>query len=80
MLEEAGISTVVIAARAFRAFIEKMKVPRALITPHLMGRPVGPPQSPERQRQTILAALDLLAKAERGGTIVDMGGAYRVEA
>ena len=80
LLEEAGISTVIIAARAFRSFIEKMNVPRALITPHVMGRPVGPPSSRERQTETVLAAMDLLETAERGGRLVEMAGAYRVGA
>lgn len=77
LLEEAGIPTVIIAIRAFRRRLEMMTPPRALITPHLMGRPLGAPGDHERQRATILAALDLLESAKQAGTIVDLPGQYR---
>ena len=77
MLEQAGIPTVIVAARAFRPRMEVMHLPRLLLTPHLMGRPVGAPGDKVGQRQTILAALELLEGAERGGTIVELPGRYR---
>jgi len=76
LLEEAGISTVIIAARAFRPRLEVMTLPRLLLTPHLMGRPLGPPGDCERQRATILAALALLESATEAGTIVELEGTY----
>lgn len=72
LLEEAGISTVVIATRVFRPRLEVMTLPRLVLTPHLMGRPLGPPGKVARQRETIIAALKLLESAEQGGTIVEL--------
>ncbi|HUT14850.1 MAG TPA: hypothetical protein VMY98_01225 [Anaerolineae bacterium] len=72
MLEESGIATVIIAIRAFRDQLEAMTVPRVVITPHLMGRTLGAPGDWDTQRTSILAALDLLEKAERAGTIIEM--------
>jgi len=77
LLEQAGIPTVIIAARPFRPRMEGMQLPRLLLTPHLMGRPVGAPGDKAGQRRTILAALDLLEKAEGGGTIVELPGRYQ---
>ncbi len=70
-LEEAGIPTVAIFIRAFRHHAANLKVPRTLITPHLMGRTVGPPGDVERQRDVVRAALRLLETATAPGTIVD---------
>jgi hypothetical protein len=72
LLEESGISTVLIAVQAFRARLEMMTLPRVVVTPHLMGRPIGPPGHPSMQSQTLRAALDLLGKAQKGGTIMDL--------
>jgi len=72
MLEESGIPTVIIAIRAFRDQLEAMTVPRVVIAPHLMGRTLGAPGDSDTQRASILAALDLLEKAERAGTIIEM--------
>lgn len=58
--------------RAFRHVAEAMTLPRTLITPHLMGRTVGPPGAAERQRRVVEAALSLLVDARAGGTIVDL--------
>lgn len=77
LLEAAGTSTVIVAVRSFRPRLEAMAPPRALFTPHLLGRPIGPPWDKERQRAVLLAALDLLETAEQGGTLVEMEGGYR---
>lgn len=77
LLEAAGIPTVMIGVRAFRPRMEAMTLSRLLITPHLMGRPVGAPGDVEGQRATVMAALDLLERAERVGTIVELAGRYR---
>ena len=76
LLEEAGISTVIIAVRAFSFHMEKMILPRMVMTPHPMGRPLGAPGDFQRQRDCILAALELLENAERAGSIYDMPGSY----
>jgi hypothetical protein len=67
LFEAAEISTVVIAVRAFRDRLAAMKIPRLVVTPFMMGRPLGPPGDTDTQRKIILAALDLLENA-RGPT------------
>ena len=76
LLEEAGVPTVIVAVRAFRPRLEVMALPRVLITPYLMGRPMGAPGDVEGQRTTILAALELLERAEKVGAIVELSGVY----
>lgn len=71
MVEESGIPCVIIAVRAFRRRFKEMQVARALITPYIMGRPLGIPGDVKEQRNIILAALDLLENAKTGGTILD---------
>ncbi len=67
----------VVLIRAFRHIAEEMKIPRTLVTHHLMGRPLGAPGDVERQREVILAALKLLEEAKEGGAIVEMPVLYR---
>ncbi len=55
---------------AFRPKIEALGVPRTLVTPHLMGRTIGPVGDRVRQRAVVSAALDLLESATEPGTIV----------
>lgn len=69
VFEESGLSTVIVAVKAFQGRLETMHVPRALITPHLMGRPLGRPGDDDRQRQVVQAALALLESASQAGTI-----------
>ncbi len=71
------MATVVVAVRAFEARLRAMALARVVLTPHLMGRPLGAPGDSERQRATLRAALDLLERATEAGTIVRMPGAYR---
>ena len=75
--EEAGIPTVGVFVRAFAHVAEVMKVPRAVITAHPMGRPLGGPGDRERQRRVIEAALSLVDSASEGGTIVDLDEPWR---
>ena len=72
MFESAGMLTVVIAVRAFKDLLAAMKVPRALITPELMGRPLGLPGDLARQRAALEAGLNLMEEAETGGSIVEL--------
>ena len=76
-MEAAGIATVIIAVRAFRDQLEKMTLPRVVSTPHLLGRPLGAPGHYNLQRETIMAALDLLETAKEAGTILDLPGSYQ---
>jgi len=71
LLETAGIPTVIVAVQSFRKRLEMMTVPRALLTPHLMGRPIGRPGDREQQQSVIQAVLELLETADQGGTIID---------
>lgn len=67
----------IIAVRAFRDQLEKMTLPRVITTPHLLGRPLGAPGDRNRQRESIMAALDLLETAHKVGTLRDLPGSYR---
>lgn len=72
LLEEGGTATVVIGVAAFRDRLAAMGLPRVVVTPHLMGRPLGAPWQQARQQEVLLAAFDLLAHAQQGKTIIDL--------
>ena len=69
LLEAAEIATVVIAVAAFQDRLAAMRLPRLIVTPYLMGRPLGMPDHQEQQRATLLAALNLLERATQPQTI-----------
>jgi hypothetical protein len=69
LLEAAGIATVVIAVSAFQDRLSAMRLPRLVVTPYLMGRPLGMPGDQMQQRSTLMAALDLLENASHPQTI-----------
>lgn len=71
-LEEAGIPTVAVFIRAFRHVAEAMTLPRTLVTPHLMGRTIGPPGARSRHREVVAASLRLLETAGAAGTVVEL--------
>lgn len=77
LMEAGGIATVIIASQVFRAQLEKMHLPRVLLTPHVMGRPLGPPGDRKRHLEVLGAALSLLETAPEAGTIVMLPGRYR---
>jgi len=64
-MEAAGIPTVVVAVAAFAEPLKKMALPRVLLTPFLMGRPVGPVGNAPAQRKVLQAALKLLESARQ---------------
>jgi hypothetical protein len=68
------MATVMVGIQAFRQRMEAMTLPRILVTPHIMGRPLGMPGDKERQRLTITTALGLLGEAERVGTVANLFG------
>ena len=76
LLENAGIATVIIAVQSFAVRMRMMTLPRVLLTPHLMGRPLGPPGNEARQLETITTALKLLESATAAGTVETMPGGY----
>ena len=63
-MEASGIPTVVVAVAAFEQPLKKMALPRVVLTPYLLGRPVGPVGDAQVQRGVIRAALDLLGSAD----------------
>lgn len=77
-LEEAGIPTVIIATKAFRPRLEAMMLPRIILTPYPMGRPLGAPNDSHGQRKTLMAALELLQSATAAGNIVEVTHPYRI--
>ncbi len=68
-IEAVGIPTVCVYIEAFRPDAELLKPARTLVTPHLMGRPLGLPHQREQQRAVILAALRLLETADHAPTL-----------
>lgn len=50
--------------RAFAHVAGRLRLPRVLVTPHLMGRTIGPVGDRARQRQVVEAALRLLVEAD----------------
>jgi hypothetical protein len=68
-IEAVGIPTVSIYIEAFRPDAQLIKPARTLITPHLMGRPLGLPHRRDQQLAVIYSALHLLETAQRAPTI-----------
>lgn len=64
-METAGIPTVVVAVAAFEQPLKKMALPRVLLTPFLLGRPVGPVGDAVTQRDVLETAVGLLGSAGR---------------
>jgi len=58
--------------RAFQHVAQLLRVPRVLVTPHLMGRTIGPVGDRPRQRAVVEAALELLVSATGAGTVVTL--------
>lgn len=75
--EEAGLATVIIQIRAFRHHAERMRLPRVVVTRHLLGRPLGAPHDVAGQRRVLRTALRLLEEARDGATIVELPEPFR---
>jgi hypothetical protein len=71
-LEAAGIPTVSIFVQAFTHVADRMRLPRVVVTPHLVGRTVGPVGDRRRQREVVRASLRLLREAVAGEARRDM--------
>lgn len=74
-IETAGIPTVNVSVKSFGHVTELMSVPRALITPHPLGRPLGAPGDADRQRAVVERALSLLESS--APTVVEFDDPYR---
>jgi len=77
VFEEAGIPTVAVFVKAFHHIAEDMKLPRTVVTPHPMGRTLGPPGDAQRQRHVVLTALHVLEDAKRGAALTELTEPYR---
>ena len=75
--ESSGIPTVAVVVRSFAHVAEEMGYPRAIVTRHPMGRPLGPPGDLATQRRVVDAALDLLESATAGGARIELEDPYR---
>ena len=75
--ESAGLPTVAIVVESLAHVAREMGYPRAIVTRHPMGRPLGPPGDPDVHLRVVRAALALLDGAEQGGTIVELPERYR---
>ncbi|MBC2703528.1 hypothetical protein [Desulfobacula sp.] len=71
VLEEAKIATIVIAVKSFETRMRMMSLPRVLLTPQLLGRPLGNPFNEKLQITILNRAIQLLERADRNGTIQD---------
>ncbi len=69
LLEKASVPTVVVATKVFAKPLEAMHLPRVLLTPHLLGRPLGRPNDREIQMAVIQKGLALLETAKKSGTL-----------
>jgi len=69
--EEAEIATIVIAVKSFETRMRMMSLPRVLLTPQLLGRPLGSPFDEKLQISILNRALQLLETADLNGTIQD---------
>lgn len=76
MLEESGISTVVVCSEIFREKMLAMNLPRILFTHTPLGRPLGAPGNKATQTDILVSALELLESAQRGGSVVDSLASY----
>ncbi len=71
------MATVAVYVEAFSHYAEAMRLPRTVVTPHPVGRPLGPPRDATRQREVIEAALRLVDSGQGPGVIERVGGTYR---
>ncbi len=62
MLEERGIATTVLALALPQ--VEKTRPPRAVMTPFMLGRPLGEPNDAAFQRRVLRQALNLLERTD----------------
>ena len=68
-IEAVGIPTVSIYIEAFRPDAQLLKPARTLITPNIMGRPLGLPHRRDQQLAVIRAGLRLLETADHAPTM-----------
>jgi len=70
VIEESGIATMLVSTG--RDLTELVRPPRSLFANFPMGNPFGPPNDPDFQRRVLRTALELTAKIDQPGQIVDL--------
>ncbi len=70
MVEEAGISTVVVSTG--RDLSAQVKAPRTVFVNFPMGNPFGRPFDAAQQRRVLLDAFHALESVEVGGELIDL--------
>lgn len=76
-IEEAGTPTVVVMVKAFEHVARRMTLPRTLITPNPMGRPLGAVGDTQRQSEVLDAAFDVIDRSDEPGTVVEFAPPFR---
>ena len=66
-----------IMTKAFAHRATEMKLPRALVVKHLLGRPMGAAHDTERHNDVLNAALGLFESATANATIEEFPDPYR---
>ena len=79
VFEAAGIPTITIAVAAFAERVAGMQIPRLLLTPFPMGRPLGAPHDAERQLDVLQTGLSLLETAVSAPTLAYYSQPFRVK-
>ena len=77
IFEAQGIATVTIVIDAFAHYAAAMRLPRSVITPFPMGRPLGPPGDADTQTAVLRAALELVDSATAGDAVEHVAIPYR---
>ena len=71
--EEANIPTVAFGVRAFKSRMLPMSVPRLVLTQELMGKTLGLPNENSKQKEYLMAGLDLLENSSEGKALTEKG-------
>jgi len=69
--EESGIPTVVVASGVYEVRLKSMQLPRLLLTPYIMGLPLGFPGQADIHRRIVATALTLFDRADGKQPLVE---------
>lgn len=69
--EYANIATVIIAVKSFETRMKMMSLPRVLLTPQLLGRPLGNPFDEQQHTEILNTAIKMFETAKQNGAIQD---------
>ena len=71
LFEENGIPTVVIASGTFEVRLKSMRVPRLLLTPYMMGMPLGFSGETNIHRRIVSTGLSLFEKGDQSDPVIE---------